>query len=324
VSVRRHSLVHDFDPELACDNSGGHFPCVVGDPRVRAVLDGLAVQTRASLVDGGPRVALEAFVQTGELTDVVTHRTGARYIGAIELPTYRGAVAAVSGTVATGKPLVALLGDTTVRLTPRIEGPAGSGRALDHGLARVKPLDVTLPAERVWERAGAVHKLEHGAWLDDYEDPLARTVRIELDLRAGDARVGSASLTALQGRTAFARIGTDRSLVRDHDVEVGCYVQIADPEVQPVFSGLIVRAVPRVAPDGRDVLLDLTVRVQDAAEPETRALGEPVCSSLQVVRFVDRELSAELVVAEGETARLPLGRSVDGRPLVLEVRAVAE
>jgi len=380
VSVRRHSLVWDFDPELACDNSGGLFPCVLGDPRVDAALDGLAVQARPFLLDGGRRVVLEVLLQTGELTRVETHRTGARYLGAIEQPTYRGAVVAVSGTVAAGEPLVARLrsarGETVVRLVPEVEGSAGSGRlrALDVGLAQVKPLDVVLPAEnsrsedKTWERAGAVHKPAYVASsFDCWEDvlagldeggafsaetaragpvaamgpiefqeqavarlsrrlaPLARTVRLDLALRAGGDMAATASLTALHGRTAFVRVGADRSVVRDHDVEVGCFVQIADPEVQPVFSGTIVRAVPHVAPDGRSVLLDLTVRVQRmVGDPETRELGEPVCSSVQVVRLIERELSAELVVGEGETARLSLGRSTDGRVLVLEVRAVAE
>ena len=99
TSVRAHRLVHDIDVELACDNSGGHNPCVVGDPIVAAALTGFAVEARPFLVEGGRRIALEALVQFGRLESVETYRTGARYLGAIELPTYRGALIAVSGTV---------------------------------------------------------------------------------------------------------------------------------------------------------------------------------------------------------------------------------
>ncbi|MHC4473215.1 MAG: hypothetical protein ACYS99_19905, partial [Planctomycetota bacterium] len=114
-------------------------------------------------------------------------------------------------------------------------------------------------------------------------------------------------------------------MVPDHDVEVGCYVAIADPVVQPVFSGWLVRAAPRVAPDGKTVLLDLRVRIQGIGDgPKVQALDEPVCGSLQVVRLSEREAFAEPVLRQGETVRLPLGRAEDGRPLEMEVRAAAE
>ncbi|MHC4472619.1 MAG: hypothetical protein ACYS99_16845, partial [Planctomycetota bacterium] len=159
--VRAHRIVWDMDVELACDNSGGFRPCVVGDPVVATALDGLAVQARPFLVDGGRRVALEALVQLGDVRRVDVLQTGARYLGSIELPTYRGAVVAVSGTVASSEPLVARLrsskGETVVRLTPHVSGrpSAGGLRALDAGLALIGAYDVAVKDDREWSTPGA-------------------------------------------------------------------------------------------------------------------------------------------------------------------------
>ena len=153
--------------------------------------------------------------------------------------------------------------------------------------------------------------------------PLARTVEVEVTVRAGGDVVAGAPLTALNGRPALVRVGTDESMVSDHDVEVGCYVQIADPIVVTVFSGLFLRAVPRVAPDGRTVLVEFQGRVQWSSGPEVRPLGTVVCGSLQTASVESRVIDAELVLG-AKPSRLQLGRAADGRPLELEVRATPE
>ena len=132
--------------------------------------------------------------------------------------------------------------------------------------------------------------------------------------------MGRADLSALQGRTTFFRFGTDRGVIQDHDVEVGCYVQIADPIVMPVFSGWLMRATPLITPDGKTITLDVESCIQRLdGEPAPRELHEEVCGSLQVFTLSSREVRSQLVLTSGETVRLAAGHGRDGRPLVLEI-----
>jgi hypothetical protein len=375
--VRSHSLVFDFDVELACDNSGGYFPCVVGDPVVGAGLTGFAVEVRPFLVDGGRAVALEAHIQSERLTAVDTVLTGARYLGAIELPTARTVTLLVSGTVAPGEPVITSLltpeGEVVIRLVPHLMGAASTGklRLLDAGLALLGPARAELsgnfenPVDRQWTLDAATERVVPGKPLrteDEVEtqvtprdegrtgfvwpiagnlvtagseafqqaaaeklaralEPLSRTVQFDFTLRSGDEVVGRAVLSALDGRMAFLRVGTDQNLIRDHDVEVGCYVQIADPIVSPVFSGWLLSATPRIAPDGKSIMLTLDTRIQGlGAKPVRRELGEDVCGSLQLITMPAGEIVSDLVLTVGETTSLAAGRLPDGRPLVLDVR----
>jgi len=379
VRVQSHSIVFDFDVELACDNSGGYFPCVVGDPIVGAALTGFAVEVRPFLVDGGRAIALEAVIQAERMVGVDTVLTGARYLGAIELPTSRSAMAVVSGTVPSGKPLVTRIstaeGETVITLTPTVEGDSGAGklRLLDAGLAMVGPVEVRIDPRDIdpgihhsWALEAATKRLAYGdparqfADLDitpiaeghtgflstlgggdiatagslDFQQsvrkklervlaPLSRTARLQVTLRAGDVVMGQGVLSALHGRTAFLRLGTDRNMIRDHDVEVGCYVQIADPIVTPFFDGFLIRARPRFAPDGKTILLSVNARIQGlGAKPVRRELHEKVCSSLQLITMPSREIRSEMVLGADETVELAAGLDGEGRPLVLEITSV--
>lgn len=378
VRVQSHSFVFDFDVELACDNSGGYFPCVIGDPIVGAALSGFAVEARPFLVDGGRRIALEAVIQAERLAEADTVLTGARYLGAIELPSSHTAMALVSGTVSTGESIVTRLrtaeGETVIRLTPHLEGEPGAGklRLFDAGLALIGPVEVLLDTEdegglpRFWALQAATGRISSGAPARSFDDlgiaptaegqrgvietlgggdlatagslafqqsvrenldtllaPLSRTARLEVTLRAGGEVIGRSVLSALHGRIAFLRIGTDRNMIRDHDVEVGCYVQIADPIVTPVFDGFLITARPRFAPDGKTLLLSVDARIQGlGARPVRRELGEQVCSSLQLITMPSREIRADLVLPGGETINLAAGRDREGRPLVLSIRSM--
>ncbi len=379
VRVRSHSIICDFDVELACDNSGGYSPSVVGDPIVGAALTGFAVEVRPFLVDGGGTIALEAVIQGERMVGVDTFQTGARYLGAIELPTSRSAMAVVSGAVRSGEPLVTRTstteGETVITLTPTVEGESGTGklRLLDAGLAMVGPVEVRIDTrekdqgvDRFWALEAATEQLAGGDPARPFADfditptaedrtgflstlgggdlasagslgfqqavrekldrvlaPLARTARLHVTLRAGDVVMGRGILSALHGRTTFLRIGTDRNMIRGHDVEVGCYVQIADPIVTSYFDGFLIKARPRLTPDGRTILLSVNARIQGlGAKPVRRELNEKVCGALQLITMPSREIRAELMLAAGETVSLAAGHDRKGRPLVLEITSV--
>jgi hypothetical protein len=152
--------------------------------------------------------------------------------------------------------------------------------------------------------------------------PAARAVTVALTLRAGDEIVATAEIPALDGREAVLRAGRDRMVVADYDVEVGCYTQVPDPIVVPLFEGLFVRARPRFAPGGAAVLLDLDLRLSLLdGEPVVRPSGDPINGATHTVRVVERQTRVDLHLADGVPARLALGLRPDGRPLLAEVCA---
>jgi hypothetical protein len=108
-------------------------------------------------------------------------------------------------------------------------------------------------------------------------------------------------------------------IVSDWDVEVGCYNQIGDPIVRPVFSGVLVRLLPRLSPGGDAVSLRLGFRYAAAEPGPPRGSGTVVTGILHLVRAVHADIDVELPLRVGETRRLDAGVAPDGRPLVLEV-----
>jgi len=275
--TRTLRVVADYDVELACDNSGGLRPSAVGDPQLRSLLDGLALDVRPFAV-GGDRIALEVVFQAGRFDRPVDRfDTRALYLGEVDLPRYRGAVLSASGAVASGSALdLSVQGEGgegfAVRLTPRLVNvPESDDRARVHPLdarfllapraaigfdrqpdpyanppACVSPaatwVDPLLDRGTLWEHidrllpSAELRFLPHGdVWVVADEDAVAevgrtftrwatqaaRTVCVELVARTGDTVLGRADLPVLTGRSAFFRLGVDRAVVLDPDVEVG-------------------------------------------------------------------------------------------------------
>ena len=71
----------------------------IGDPWVESLLEGVAVDVRPDILHDG-RIALETVVQAGAFdpSSPCGIPTGARYLGRIDLPVYRGTLAYASGT----------------------------------------------------------------------------------------------------------------------------------------------------------------------------------------------------------------------------------
>jgi hypothetical protein len=79
-----------------------------------------------------------------------------------------------------------------------------------------------LPDGDVWLVADAAAARRVGSTLDAWTAGAARTVQVDVTARAADgAVVGRAEVPVLTGRTAFFRLGVDRALLLDSDVEVG-------------------------------------------------------------------------------------------------------
>ena len=134
-------VVPDYSTEIACDNSGGLRPSALGDPEMVSLRDGLVLDVRPFAL-GKDRVALEVVFQAGRFDPHVERLdTGARFLGEVDLPRYRGVLLAASGTTAAGSPLDLSVqgGDGeryVVRLTPWIlDVPEPEDRA------RVHPVD---------------------------------------------------------------------------------------------------------------------------------------------------------------------------------------
>jgi hypothetical protein len=258
--TRELVVLADYRPELACDDSGGLRPSAAGVPVVRTLRDGVAVDVRASPVTGG-RVAVEARVQWGAFDDPPERVSlGARYLGEMDLPRYRGGVARISGAVADGAALEATLrigGEAVaLRVVPRAEVPKGSERArrLDTSLGTLPPIegdevhglpDVVVRSIPDTAIGGSPRRSfgdldvhaddEAGLWVAG--EPLAvaaaaalvearaaagaRTVRVEVRAHAGDDEIARFTLSALDGRTALLRVGEDRAVVADAGSEVG-------------------------------------------------------------------------------------------------------
>jgi hypothetical protein len=128
VRARALSVAATYDAELACDNSGGERPSALGDPQLRALVDGLALDVRAFPLPGEGRVALECLVQEGRFEEPIERvATRARFLGRLDLPRYRGLLGLVSGAASADRPLSFTVesdvGAWTVRLTPRIRAP---------------------------------------------------------------------------------------------------------------------------------------------------------------------------------------------------------
>jgi len=107
-------------------------------------------------------------------------------------------------------------------------------------------------------------------------------------------------------------------------VEVGCYIQIADPLIAAVFTGWLARATPKIGPDG-SVLLDMEILFRaHVEEPAPRLVEVEINGSIQTLHLAESRVAADLLLADGETTELAAGALPDGRPLVLEVRAAVE
>jgi hypothetical protein len=170
-----------------------------------------------------------------------------------------------------------------------------------------------------------------GDGLEAVEDALARrtrvsarTVRTEVTVRSGDAILARADLRSLDGRPSAVRAGTDETFIADYDVEVGCYIQIADPIVDTLFAGWLVRVRPKIAPDGRSVRLEVLLVDQTRDALAVRGTDEPVSGIIHHPTVRAREDRLELVVRPGEITRTPLGRGPRGEPREVEIRATLQ
>jgi hypothetical protein len=350
TTMRRFHAENDV--EIACSNSAEGPPSVVTDPLVTRALEGLAVDVRPFLLGDGGAVALEAVVQAGRFDrSTPTLSLESRYHGRIQLPGYHGSTASVSGYVEPGQALVARLvgpdGTYDIRLTPVVEGAPASGRI------RLPPtgLETTRgPGLRdedddedlwdVWDRVeGTTGVIWGSGRRPDPRDAvitgppdvvrtriaeierrmrlLARTVHVELALLAGGVEVGRAHLSALTGRTAVVRVGRQRLIVADWDVEVGCWNQIGDPIVTPVFAGMLARLRPCLSPDGGTILLDLNLKHLDTEVMEPPASGTTVTGTIHPVRAAECTVVTDLALPNGGEARIPMGR------LLLRIRCRA-
>lgn len=87
-------------------------------------------------------------------------------------------------------------------------------------LARETPMRL-LPHGPIWlDAEPAVCERVRRA-LDALTARAARTVRVEVVARAGETVLGRTAIPVLTGRTAFFRLGVDRAMLLDADVEVG-------------------------------------------------------------------------------------------------------
>ncbi len=59
------------------------------------------------------------------------------------------------------------------------------------------------------------------AVLEEMQEAVARTIRVEMQIVAGDEIVPRLEVPALVGRTAFLRFGREQAIIPDVDVEVG-------------------------------------------------------------------------------------------------------
>jgi hypothetical protein len=278
-------LLLDYDVEIACDNSGGLRPSAIGDPQVVPVREGLAIEVRPTFADGGRKVVLETALDAFDLDDPVESlATGARFLGEIDLPRGRRVRAEASGCVASGGTLA-------------LDLPVGGS---------------------TWRLALTPRRL--GAIGSD--GPAPDAVRIDLALRAGDEEVGRASLAALAGRAASLGVGRERWVLADYDVEVGCYISIADPVVRAVFDGIELTARADLSPDGRRVLLDLDGSLTTLdGEPRASPPRDVVNGRLHRVRRATRDVAADLVLTPGVPKALALDPLPDGREASLVVTA---
>ncbi len=123
--TRTVPVVLDYDPEVACDNSGGERPSVIGDPIPVALEGGVVMTVRATPIEAGALVRLDATVQVGDVDEPAPIPTRARYLGALTLPCYRGALLRASGVVAVGEAFTSAVetshGRYGLRIVPTVE-----------------------------------------------------------------------------------------------------------------------------------------------------------------------------------------------------------
>lgn len=220
------SVVLDYDPEVACDNSGGERPSVIGDPIPVVLEGGIVVAVRATPIDAGSQVRLAATVQVGAFDAPPPIPTRARYLGALTLPRYRGALLQASGVVAVGEALTSAVetssGRYGLRIVPTVQGAddplrrppgvqwfgAGAlvadryGRRLDP--ATPEPLDLAS-----WPSATARERDLDARSLREALRSLTPRADVEVDARGGVWVAGSPAARGTVARTldAFQRAG---------------------------------------------------------------------------------------------------------------------
>ncbi len=262
--------LRDYEPELACDNSGGWRPSALGNPVTYADAAGWGADLRPFRIPGSNDLALEVLLVAGGPVAPPSRLTAAPWsLGLLELPEGASALLLGSGRVAPGGTLAlaARLGDERVsaRVRARLVGrdrPAGEAPRLTRADA-----DLLLAPPWTAERA---------------DDPYAGY---------GDAPRLSQVLVLSVGEAAAAP-GDLGPLLCDGsalaaDVARGGLDLLGRPEDR---RAALARLAEEAAPHARAVRLRLTWRAGGAAPGQT--LGE-----------------ADLSLLVGRTVALRLGRA---------------
>jgi hypothetical protein len=90
----------------------------------------------------------------------------------------------------------------------------------------------------------------------------------------GVRQVTAPSITAYDRQKVNVNVSNQASYVQDFDVETQGDATIADPVVGTVQDGVALVMTPRIAPDGKEVLVDMTIEVSELVRPmEEHVLG---------------------------------------------------